>query len=85
MARTASAPVARSSKRTPAEAFHRGRSWMRIHASVMIPSAPSEPSANRSGDGPAPEPGRRRDSDGPAGVIRRIDSTKSSMWVPTVA
>ena len=34
----------------------------RIHASVMIPSAPSEPIIIRSGLGPAPEPGRRRDS-----------------------
>ena len=37
-------------------------SCSRIHASVMTPSAPSEPMIMRSGLGPAPEPGRRRDS-----------------------
>ena len=34
----------------------------------MTPSAPSEPSAIRSGLGPAPDPGKRRDSITPAGV-----------------
>ena len=47
----------------------------------MIPSAPSEPIIIRSGLGPAPEPGRRRDSITPAGVIVRMLSTKSSIWV----
>ena len=68
---------------TPAEARQRGRSCSRIHASVMMPRLPSEPRKRRSGDGPAPEPGRRRDSLIPDGVTTRIDSTKSSMCVYT--
>ena len=60
-----------------------GRSWMRIHASVMTPRLPSDPRKRRSGDGPAPDPGRRRDSTVPVGVITRMRSTKSSMWVWT--
>jgi hypothetical protein len=58
---------------------------MRIHASVMMPRLPSEPSTNRSGEGPAPEPGNRRDSMVPVGVTTRMLSTRSSMWVITVA
>jgi len=39
----------------------------------------------RSGLGPAPEPGRRRVSSAPTGVTTRMLSTKSSMWVVSVA
>ncbi len=35
--------------------------------------------------GRRPSPGRRRDSLMPVGVTTRIDSTRSSMWVYTVA
>ena len=62
-----------------------GRGRMRTQASVMIPSVPSDPISMRSGLTPAPEPGRRRDSHGPVGVTARIDSTRSSMWVASVA
>lgn len=37
------------------------------------------------GDGPAPEPGTRSDSLTPTGVITRMDSVRSSMWVRSVA
>jgi hypothetical protein len=84
-ARQASAAASRVGKRADAEAFHRTRSCTRIHASVTIPSEPSEPRNSRSGDGPAPEPGSRRDSLIPVGVTTRIDSTRSSMCVYTVA
>ena len=57
------------------------RSWIRIHASVITPSAPSEPSTSRSGFGPAPEPGSRRDSLVPVGVPPAALSVRSSMWV----
>ena len=70
---------------TPAVARKVGRRWMRIHASLMIPRMPSLPITIRSGDGPAPEPGKRRDSHQPCGVSMRTDSTKSSMWVWFVA
>ena len=70
---------------TEAEALNRGRSCRRIHASVTTPSVPSEPRKNRSGDGPAPEPGSRHDSLIPTGVTTRSDSTRSSMWVCNVA
>ncbi len=80
-ARTASAAVAKSSKPTEADARKVGRSCRRIQASTMMPSAPSEPIINRSGLGPAPEPGSRRVSWIPVGVTTRSDSTKSSMWV----
>ena len=79
--RTASAPDWKVGKTTPAEALNWGLAWMRIHASVMIPSTPSLPITRRSGLGPAPLPGSRRDSQTPTGVIIRTDSTKSSMWV----
>ena len=46
---------------------------------------PSEPISIRSGLGPAPEPGSRRLSQTPLGVSARTDSTKSSMWVCSVA
>ena len=46
---------------------------------------PSEPIIIRSGLGPAPEPGSLRLSQVPAGLIARTDSTRSSMWVSTVA
>ena len=69
----------------PAVARNVGRAWMRIHASVMTPRMPSLPMTMRSGDGPAPEPGRRRLSHQPCGVSIRTDSTKSSMWVWLVA
>ena len=46
---------------------------------------PSEPISIRSGEGPAPEPGSRRLSQVPRGVIARTDSTRSSMWVSSVA
>ena len=46
---------------------------------------PSEPIISRSGLGPAPEPGSRRLSHSPLGVIARTDSTRSSMWVHSVA
>ena len=85
IARTHSAPRAKLAKRTPAEARWAGRGWTRIHASTITPSVPSEPASIRSGLTPAPEPGSRRDSQTPAGVSARIDSTKSSMCVQTVA
>ena len=50
-----------SAKRTAREARCSGRGCTRTHASVITPSVPSEPSSIRSGEGPAPEPGRRRD------------------------
>ena len=84
-ARTAAAPVGEPGNSTPADVFHRGRSCRRIHASVITPSAPSEPRNRRSGDGPAPDPGSRRDSVVPDGVTTRSDSQRSSMWVYTVA
>ena len=43
-------------------ALRSGAGGTRIHASVITPSVPSEPSSRRSGDGPAPEPGRRHDA-----------------------
>ncbi len=46
---------------------------------------PSEPSNIRSGETPAPEPGRRRDSQAPAKLTARTDSTRSSTCVSTVA
>ena len=64
---------------------NRGRAWIRIHASVMIPRMPSDPMTSRFGSGPAPEPGSRRASHQPAGVSIRAVSTKSSMWVWLVA
>ena len=63
----------------------RGRSRTRTQASVITPRMPSEPISIRSGLGPAPEPGRRRLSQTPRGVSARTDSTRSSMWVPSVA
>ena len=84
-ARVASTPSAYRSNVTPADARQRGRSCTRIHASVMMPRLPSEPRNRRSGDGPAPDPGSRRDSLIPVGVTTRIDSTRSSMWVYTLA
>ena len=68
-------PRRTTAKRTLAEARWVGLACTRIHASVITPSVPSEPSSMRSGDGPAPEPGRRRDSHTPAGVIaaHRLD------------
>ena len=39
----------------------------------MTPSTPSDPIIIRSGDGPAPEPGRRRVSITPAGVTVVVD------------
>ena len=80
-ARTAATPSPHDPKWTEAPPRQRGRTWTRTHASVTMPSAPSDPSRRRSGDGPAPEPGSRRDSLIPAGVTARIDSTRSSMWV----
>jgi hypothetical protein len=58
-----------------------GRSWSRIHASVMTPSVPSEPQNSRSGCGPAPEPGSRRVATTPLGVTTRSACTNSSMCV----
>ena len=83
--RTAAIAVVMSAKVTDAEALKRGRSCRRIQASVMTPSVPSEPRNMRSGEGPAPEPGSRQDSLVPTGVTTRIDSTRSSMWVSSVA
>ena len=83
--RTASYPAAHDGNVTPAVARYCGRRCRRIHAPVMIPRMPSLPITIRSGDGPAPEPGRRRDSHHPRGVSMRTDSTKSSMWVWLVA
>ena len=51
----------------------------------MTPKMPSEPMNIRSGLGPAPDPGSRRDSIVPAGVTTRRLSTKSSIWVYSVA
>ena len=84
-ARTHSAPSPKRSNRTPAEARCDGRGWTRTHAWVMTPRMPSEPASIRSGLTPAPEPGSLRDSHMPEGVIARVDSTKSSMCVSTVA
>ena len=84
-ARAAAAPAVKSSNSTPAEARKRGLSCTLTHASVITPSTPSEPIISRSGLGPAPEPGSRRLSHSPLGVIARTDSTRSSMWVHSVA
>ncbi len=70
IARTHSAPRAKSPKRTPAEARCSGRGCTRTHALVITPRMPSEPASRRSGLGPAPEPGRRRDSHTPDGRDR---------------
>ena len=51
----------------------------------MTPKIPSDPIANLSGLGPAPEPGNLLDSIIPEGVTIRVDSTKSSIWVYKVA
>src|SRR5207248_4577389 len=67
-ARTASAPAANDSKRTPVDARSVGRACTRTQASVITASVPSEPISSRSGDGPAPEPGSRLDSHVPRGV-----------------
>ena len=80
-ARTARAPARKSSNASAAPARKVGRSCRRSQASVITPSAPSEPIIRRSGLGPAPEPGRRRLSITPAGVTTRRLSTKSSIWV----
>ena len=85
MARVAAMPSPKASKVAEVERLNRGRSCSRIHASVMTPRVPSEPRNHRSGDGPAPEPGSRHDSLTPTGVTTRSDSTKSSMWVCSVA
>ena len=45
----------------------------------MTPIIPSDPIANLSGLGPAPEPGNLLDSNEPEGVIIFKDSTKSSI------
>ena len=50
-------PMIRKRTAIPAVARNVGRFWMRIHASVIIPSVPSDPINMRSGLGPAPEPG----------------------------
>lgn len=84
-ARTARTPASHRAKPTEAPARQRGRSCRRSQAWVITPSAPSEPRNMRSGDGPAPDPGRRRDSTTPAGVTTRSDSVRSSMWVRCVA
>ena len=84
-ARAPRTPCSKSAKRAVADARKVGRSCSRIHASVITPSMPSEPRSSRSGDGPAPEPGSRRLSHSPFGVSARIDSTKSSMCVCSVA
>jgi hypothetical protein len=83
--RTAAMAAVTSPNLTDADALNRGRSCSRIHASVITPRVPSEPRNIRSGDGPAPEPGSRHDSLIPAGVTTRSDSTRSSMWVCSVA
>ena len=84
-ASAAPAPASKVSNSTPAEARKPGRSCTRTHASVITPRMPSEPISIRSGLGPAPEPGSRRLAHSPAGVIARTDSTRSSMWVHSVA
>ena len=84
-ARSASTASVMAAKPTEADARYAGRGCTRSQASQMMPSEPSDPSTSRSGDGPAPLPGRRRLSHGPAGVSIVIDSTKSSMWVGPVA
>src|SRR5436309_14109835 len=78
-------PSRKLSNSTPRELRWRGRGCTRTHAGVITPRVPSEPASMRSGLGPAPEPGRRRDSHRPVGVRALTDSTKSSMWVHTVA
>ena len=67
-ARSAGPPRSRPAQLSnvmPAVARKVGRAWMRIQASLMMPRMPSLPSTMRSGEGPAPEPGRRRDSHQP--------------------
>ena len=78
MALTARAAAKKSTNRTAPPARKRGRSWSRIHASVITPRMPSEPMNRRSGLGPAPEPGRRRVSTRPRSHDAWF-STKSSM------
>ncbi len=85
ISRIASQASPKRSKRTVAEALNSGRGRTRTQASVIAPRIPSLPSSRRSGDGPAPEPGRRRLSQVPRGVTARIDSTRSSTWVSLVA
>ncbi len=84
-ARAASAARRKSENRAVTEARKRGLSWRRIHASVTMPSAPSEPAKSRSGEGPAPDAGSLRVAIVPRGVTTRIASTKSSMCVWRVA
>ena len=81
MARTAVTACGIVAKLTLAEARKCGRSCSRIQARVMNPRVPSEPITIRSGEGPAPEPGRRRLSIAPLGVSIRRLSTKSSICV----
>ncbi len=83
--RTAPAAAWKSSNSTPQESLNSGRGRTRTQASAIAPRIPSEPANIRSGEGPAPEPGSRRLSQIPRGVIARTDSTRSSMWVSTVA
>jgi hypothetical protein len=84
-ARAAAAPAANERNLTVAPARQRGRRCTRIHASVMTPSAPSEPSHRRSGAGPAPDAGSRRVATVPRGVTTVSAWQKSSMWVGPVA
>jgi hypothetical protein len=84
-ARTASAPTRNDAKRTVAPARCEGRGCTRTQASVITPRIPSDPSSIRSGEGPAPEPGRRRDAHVPVGVIARTASTRSSTCVGPTA
>ena len=85
IARVAASASPNDANVTEADRRNDGRSCSRIHASVMTPRVPSDPRNRRSGDGPAPEPGSRSDSLTPTGVTTRIDSTKSSRWVCSVA
>src|SRR5436190_22901042 len=69
----ARAPLWKSGNATDALARYRGAGCRRIHASVITPRMPSDPSASRSGFGPAPEEGYRRDLHVLAGVIMLMD------------
>jgi hypothetical protein len=58
-----------------------GLGTTRIHASVITPSAPSEPSTSASGEGPAPLDGKSFDCHTPRGVSIRVAAVSASMRV----
>jgi hypothetical protein len=68
-----------------APARHVGTGTTRSHASVITPSAPSEPTSRRSGSGPAPLDGWRCVAIAPAGVTTVSACARSSIRVGPVA